>query len=91
MFTFYNTFLSSCLHVQGVIVWYLDLQLPMQSVPMSTEGFSLNPTYGEVYSIQHYKVSKSLSQGFGSPIKLTTMSDITDGEVYSIQHDKVSK
>jgi hypothetical protein len=48
-------------------------------------------TYGEVYSIQHYKVFKSLSQWFGSPIKLTTMSDITYGEVYSIQHYKVSK
>jgi hypothetical protein len=26
-----------------VIVWWLDLQLPMQSVPISTEVVSLNP------------------------------------------------
>jgi len=29
----------------------LDLQLPMQSVPITTNIVSLNPTHGEVYSI----------------------------------------
>ena len=36
-----------------VIVWLLDLQLPMQSVPITTNVVSLNPTHGQVYSIQH--------------------------------------
>jgi len=31
-----------------MVVWLLDIQLPMQSV------LSLNPVHGEVYSIQHY-------------------------------------
>ena len=34
-----------------VIVWSLDLQLPMLSVPITT-NVSSNPAHGEVYSIQ---------------------------------------
>ena len=37
-----------------VIVWKLDLQLPVQSVPITTSVVSLNPSHGNVYSIQHY-------------------------------------
>ncbi len=36
-----------------VIVWLLDLQLPVQSVPITAKVVSLNPVHGEVYSIQH--------------------------------------
>ena len=39
-----------------VIVWYLDLQLPLQAVPISTKVVSSNPSNGEVYSIQHYVI-----------------------------------
>ena len=39
-----------------VIVWLLDLQLPMQSVPITTSVVSSNPPYGEVYSIQHFMI-----------------------------------
>jgi hypothetical protein len=38
-----------------VIVW-LDLQLPIQSVPITTKVVSSNPVHGEVYSIQHYLI-----------------------------------
>ena len=42
------------------MVWiaeYLDLlQLLVQSVPITTKVVSLNPTHGEVYSIQHYVI-----------------------------------
>ena len=31
----------------------LDLQLPMQSMPITTKAVSWNPVHGEVYSIQH--------------------------------------
>jgi hypothetical protein len=31
----------------------LDLQLPVQSVPITTKVVSSNPSDGEVYSIQH--------------------------------------
>jgi hypothetical protein len=37
----------------AVIVWWLDLQLPMQKVPITTEVVSLNHARGEVYSLQH--------------------------------------
>jgi len=34
-----------------VIVWQLDLQLPMQSVPITTDVMSSNLEQGEVYNI----------------------------------------
>ena len=45
----------------------MDLQLPVQSVPITTNVVSLNPTHGEVYSIQHYviKVVSDLRQVSG--------------------------
>ena len=59
-----------------VIVWYLDLQLPVQSMYITTKVASSNPVHGEVYSIQHYviKFDSDLRQvgGFPPPIKLTT-------------------
>ena len=39
-----------------VIIWKLDLQLAVQSVPNTTKVTSLNPIHGEVYSIQHYMI-----------------------------------
>ena len=39
-----------------LIIWLLDLQLPMQPVPITTKVVSSNPTNGEVYSIQHYVI-----------------------------------
>jgi hypothetical protein len=41
-----------------LIVWLLDLQLPVQSVPIiTTKVVSSNLAHGEVYSIQHYAVN----------------------------------
>ena len=64
-----------------MVVWYLDLQLPVQSVPITTKVVSLNPVHGKVYSIQHYviKFVSDLRQvgnffqvlPFPPPIKLT--------------------
>jgi hypothetical protein len=39
-----------------VIVWYLDLQLPVQSVPITTKVVSSNLSHGKVYLIQHYVI-----------------------------------
>jgi hypothetical protein len=39
-----------------VIGWELDLQLPVQSVPITTEVVSLNPAHGKVYLIQNYVI-----------------------------------
>jgi hypothetical protein len=35
----------------AMIVWLLDLQLPMQSVPITTNVVSSNLDQGEVYNI----------------------------------------
>jgi hypothetical protein len=37
--------------VVAVIAWWLDLQLPMQSVPITTDVVSSNLDQGEVYNI----------------------------------------
>ena len=37
-----------------VIIWQLDLQLLMQSVPITTRIVGSNPAHGEMYLIQHY-------------------------------------
>ena len=39
-----------------VIVWKLNLQLPMQAMPITTKIVSSNPAHGEVYSIQYYVI-----------------------------------
>jgi len=33
-----------------MVVWYLNEQLPVQSVPITTTVVSLNPVHGKVYS-----------------------------------------
>ena len=64
-----------------VNVWYLDLQLPVQSEHITNVVVSLNPVSDEVYSIQHHviKFVSDLRQfggylwvlRFPPPIKLT--------------------
>jgi len=39
-----------------VSVWQLHLQLPVQSVLITTKVVSSNPVHGEVYSIHHYVI-----------------------------------
>ena len=39
-----------------VVIVCQDLQLPMQSVHITTNVVSSNPTHGGVYSIQHYVI-----------------------------------
>jgi hypothetical protein len=39
-----------------VVVWEFDLQLPMQSVTITTNAVSSNRVQGEVYSIQRYVI-----------------------------------
>ena len=36
--------------VVAVIVWQFDLQLPMQSMPITTDVVGLTPAQGEVYN-----------------------------------------
>ena len=46
--------------VEVMIVWQLDLQLPMQSLPITTNIVNSNPDHGKVYSIQLEAVSDFL-------------------------------
>ena len=39
-----------------VIIWYLDLQLPVQSVPITTIVVSSHPDHCQVYLKQHYVI-----------------------------------
>ena len=39
-----------------MIVWKLDLQLPVQSVPITTKVVSSNPVHCEAHLIQHYMI-----------------------------------
>jgi hypothetical protein len=39
-----------------VILWELDLQLPMQLVSITANVVSSNPAHGKVYSIQCYVI-----------------------------------
>ena len=43
----------------------VDLQLPVQSMPITTKVLNSNPVHGEVYSIQHY-VIKFVSAWFAT-------------------------
>ena len=64
-----------------VVWWQLNLQLPMQSVTITTKDVSSNHDHAGVYSIQHYviKFVSDLRQvggffwvlRFPPPIKLT--------------------
>ena len=67
--------------VVAVIVWSLDLQLPMQSVPITTDGVSSNLDQGGI-GVKQQSLIQSLNQGrclrlcdkvchFCPPIKLT--------------------
>ena len=55
----------------------MDLLLPMQSVPITAKVVSLNPVYGEVYSIQHY-VIKFVSDLWFSLVSSTNKTDRHD-------------
>ena len=50
---------SQVINVRAVVVvilWELDLQLPMQLVPITANVVSSNPAHGKVYSIQCYVI-----------------------------------
>ena len=57
-----------------VKVWKLDLQLPVQSVPITTKVVSSNPVHGEMYSIQQFVsdlIATGLSFSLVAPVSTT--------------------
>ena len=65
-----------------MIIWWLELQLPVQSVPIAIKVVSLNPAHGEVYLIQHYviKFVTHFVNGFslGTLVSSTNKTDSHD-------------
>jgi len=67
-----------------VVIVCQNLQLPMQSVPITTNVASSNPAHGEVYSIQHYVIRffSDLRQvggiSPGTPVSSTNKTDRND-------------
>ena len=65
-----------------MVTWYMqfDLQLPVQSVPITTKVVSLDPAHGKVYLIQHYviKFDSDLMQvgGFNHQVTFNNISVI---------------
>jgi hypothetical protein len=67
--------------VMVVIVWLLDLQLPVQSVLIATKVASLNPAHDWVYSKQHYVimfVSDLRQFSLGTSVSSTNKTDCHD-------------
>ena len=61
----------------------MDLQLPVQSVPITTKVVSSNPVHGELYSIQHYVIKfvndlRQVGSFSGSSTNKTDRHDITE-------------
>ena len=64
-----------------MIVWQLDLQLPVKSVPITIKVVSLYPVHREAYLMQHYVIQFVIDLRqvdgflwvlrFPKPIKLT--------------------
>jgi hypothetical protein len=55
---FIEDFLISVKYIKqkGVVVVIVFLQLPVQSMSITTDILSSNPAHGKVYSIQHYVI-----------------------------------
>ena len=49
----YHTLLGT---IEVVIIWLLNLQLPVQSMPITAKVASSNPVHGKVYLMQHYVI-----------------------------------
>ena len=77
-----SSFTNNCM-----IVWLLDLQLLVQSLPNTTKVVGSNLVHGEVYSIQHYviKVYQWLATGLwfslGTPVSSTKNWNIVESGV----------
>jgi hypothetical protein len=52
----------------------LDLQLPMQSEPITTKFVSWNPVHGEVYSIQHHLIKSVIFSWYSSFLLASPLS-----------------
>jgi hypothetical protein len=80
-----------------VVVWYLNLQVAVQSVYIATKVVRSNPVHGEVYSIQNYviKFVSDLRQvagfppvlRFPPPVKLTPRYNWNIAEI-CVKHHK---
>ena len=61
-----------------VNVWYLDLQLLVHSVPITTKVVSSNHALDELYLIQHYEIKWFATGRWFSPQNKTDRHDIAE-------------
>jgi hypothetical protein len=66
--------------VHTVYKLIIDLQLPMQSVPITTKVVSSNPVHGEEYSMQQYVIKfnsdlRQVSFSAGTPVSSTNKTE----------------
>ena len=73
-----NYYIAIGVTIVVLIVWQLDLQLPVQSMDIITNFVSLNPIHGEGYLIQHYviKFVSDLRQVSGFILVLHDIAEI---------------
>jgi hypothetical protein len=62
----------------AVIVWYLDLQLPVQSVHITTDIVSLNLDQGKVYNIMWLSLSVTCDRSMVFSRSSTNKTDCHD-------------
>jgi hypothetical protein len=70
-----------------MIAWWLDLELHLPSVPITTKVVGSNPAHGKVYSIQHYLIqfaSDARLVGHHKPTKPTIQQSILLITLFSI-------
>ena len=60
---------------------YVDLQLPMQSVPITTKVVSSNPAHGEMYSVQHYVIKFVSNRSVVFSWYSVSSTNKTDGQI----------
>jgi hypothetical protein len=75
---FINKYFFPFRAIMVMIIWWLDLQLPMQPMPITTKIVSFNPAYGKMYSIQVCKFVSGWCFSPGTPASSTNKTDCHD-------------
>ena len=74
-----------------VIIWKLDLELPMQSVAITTNIVSSNPVHDEVYWIHHYVIKSVTLDRLGTPVSSTNTPNPNYWIIYEVIHQTITE
>ena len=82
MYMYMNLKTSNCTYflrcVLVMIIWKLDLQLPMQSLPITTKVVNSNPVHGEITTICDKACQWLVTGQWFSPVSSTNKTDCHD-------------